>query len=162
MLFNISYMKKNPIFPPFSVLIDCFIYYLFLQHLDSGLWSSTQHWKSLAVDEIWDLWWWLIALCCVWDSVVLLRPTKFAVLSPAFTPGSGSSRKTVRPLFPLSVCFCHQRGTIKTSRSCGCSGYRVLTVGFAGKWLNFGASHSDDLTDFWWVFSPWQFICLTE
>lgn len=80
--------------------------------------STEQAWLWLC--KLGDLWRRLIALCCVWDSVALRRPTKITILSlpsfPALNPASGSSRETVRPLLPLSVCFCHQRGTIKNHK----------------------------------------------
>lgn len=66
------------------------IFTVSLQHLDSGPWSGTeQAWLWLGM--LGDLWQRLMALCCVWGSVALRRPTKITVLSPPLLPHFQSS-----------------------------------------------------------------------
>lgn len=79
--------------------------------------SAEQAWLWLG--ELRDLWRRLIALCCVWDSVALRRPTKITVLSPPLLPRFQSQPlahrgKTVRPLsFPLCLLLSPARDNKK-------------------------------------------------
>lgn len=148
---NQSLKKKSlSLFPFFfgsSVLIDCFIYCLSptsgfwplerhtaLNKLGCGSVSSEIYGGGLQHSAVFG-----IALPC---AVPLRSLYSLLPCIPAFNPASGSSRKTVRPLIPLSGCFCHQRRTIKTTRSCGCSDYKRMWVCSKGDQLGCKVLHN--------------------
>lgn len=91
-------LKKKKVFPFFLFFFwffsfDRLFYLLSLSNiwiLASGAAHSTEQ-AWLWLGELWDLWWRLIALCCVWDSAALRRPTKITILSPPLHPRFQSS-----------------------------------------------------------------------